>query len=170
MLLGFLAILGADVDEQAFGLGNLFALLGRHQVDGLFADHARHDLLPAVDEHPLAGQHRVVEPADRLEEQVPPVVDVRDHQTDFVHVTGQHDPQRRADVDAANNVAVHIGPHLVAHVGQTLADHRLGPFLKARRAVRGHQFLKKRLPLFLHLKVSFIARVRIGCDRIPLLQ
>ena len=60
-------------------------------MDGFFADDPTHHAVPTQDADALTDQHLAVPATDGLEVAEPLVVDVRNHQADFVDVPRQQD-------------------------------------------------------------------------------
>jgi hypothetical protein len=69
------------------------------------AAHDADEVLPAVYDHALSGQRLRVETAERMKAQESVVVDVRDDETDLIHVRGDHHLLRRAAASESRDIA-----------------------------------------------------------------
>jgi len=79
---------GADVDAQVGQTNHGLAALGVEQMHGSSADHAGDAIGPDPDR--LADPLAIVDAADRLEAQGALAIDAGHHETDLVHVSGDH--------------------------------------------------------------------------------
>jgi len=122
---GLVAGARADVDPLVVQVGRLGALLGRHLVRGLAADHAVHRAAGAVDHKVAAGEQLRVHAADLVERDEAVLVHVGDDEADLVVVRRHHDVWR--------TLRDHVGPEVAERValrggdrGQAPADDLLG--------------------------------------------
>lgn len=81
----------ADIDPQIAGLQHFFAGFLVQQVHGGLANHTGYRTAPRQKRYPLPDEYLGVPAADRIEPEVPLVVNVHDHQADFVNVSSEHE-------------------------------------------------------------------------------
>src|SRR5215212_2419595 len=151
--LGFFAILGADIDPEALYLGDLLALLGFHDVDGLLADDPRDLTVLRPETHPLADEHLRVPPANAGEAEQALLVYVGDHDPDLVYVPREHHPGRTAGVERGEGVAHPVTPDLGEVPGLRPPDLRRRALVAARPR-RGEQPLQEFVRCVPHVVLS----------------
>ena len=141
---------GADVDPELLHLGDLLAILLFHQVDRLLSHDSRHLALPPEQTDSLPDEHLVVPPADGIEAEEAVLVDVGDHHSDLVDVTGEHDAGSALRIDGREGVARGIGQHLVGETFRFGTPGFRGRRLEGGRAGGVEQGLEERQGLRAH--------------------
>jgi hypothetical protein len=112
-------------------------------VNRFFADHPQHRTGSAVHQHPLTRHQVGIDAADRREVEKAVIVDIAHHETDFIAMPGQHDPQPAlGPAQAGDHVAHHVGAQFVGHPFQFAADNALHRLLETGGARGFHQFLQ----------------------------
>ncbi len=139
-LLGLLGIGTADIDELLVKLDYRLPVFGLHEMNRLFANYPQHRSTGTMNKNPLSRHQMGVDATDGRKVEKPIFVDVAHHETDFVAVTGEHDPRSpfRAS-QAGNDIAHHIGMQLVGHLAHFTPTDALSRLLKTRGAWRFHQ-------------------------------
>jgi hypothetical protein len=99
----------ADVDPHLVPLGDLFAVLGVHEVHGALAGDSPHVAVGRADDDAPAGDHDPVVPADRVEVEEAVLVHVGYHQPDLVDVAGEHEDGVALRVERRDPVAEPVG-------------------------------------------------------------
>ena len=119
-------------------------------MDRLASDHSGDIAFRGMDADPLSVEQRGIHAAHGDEAQVAPLVDVIDHEPDFVHMPGEHHAQLTLRVLHVILVAVHVFVYLV-HIGLGIrGDHFLDRLLEAGRAGRAEEGLEKIEGLLAH--------------------
>ena len=85
---GLFTVFGAYVDPEALYLGDLLALIGLHNVDGLLADHAGHIAVLREQQDALSHEHLRIPAADAGKAEQAVLLYVGDHHPDLVYVPG----------------------------------------------------------------------------------
>src|SRR5215211_6038594 len=111
-LLRLIAVIGADVYPEVLYLGDLLALLGFHEVNGLLADDAGDFAIGGLYTDPLAHEHLRVPAAHAGKVEEALLVYVGDHEPDLVYVPAEHHPGRPTRVQRGKRVAHPVPPDL----------------------------------------------------------
>jgi len=90
-LLGLGAVAGANVDPDFVDLGELFALLAVHQVDGALAGDALDDAVLGEDADAAAGEDGAVVTAEGVKIKEAVLVNMFDDEAEFIHVAGEQE-------------------------------------------------------------------------------
>ena len=127
--LGFRA--GADVDIHLVEVGNFFAVVRLLQMNGQRSGHPGDGALRTVDVDALPAEKRAVDAADSLDEKKTILIEVRDHEAQFIDVPGQHNVRSFALLaQPRESIAVSIGGQLVAVRFDVIRPHPLSPRLE----------------------------------------
>ena len=105
-------------------LGDFLAVGFLHQVDGAFAGDALDGTVGRLDDHTASGNNSAVVTADGVEIDKAVLVDVGDDETEFIHVTGEHEhgvalgvEGREAIAEGVAGVGVGGGLHMAIKDG-----------------------------------------------------
>jgi hypothetical protein len=114
-------------------------------MNRLFADQSVDGAAPPVDPDPLSGHQMGIHAPDGGERDKAMIVDMLDHKTDLIAMTGQHDPKRTFTLpsEPGDDVAHNIGVDFIDNIFNRAAKDTLRRLLKSGRAGRLYQFLKK---------------------------
>src|SRR5215212_8395112 len=85
---GVFGVIGAYVDPEALYVGDLLALIGLHNVDGLLADHTGHFAVLREQPDALSHKHLGVPATDAGKAEQAVLLYVGDHHPDLVYVPG----------------------------------------------------------------------------------
>ena len=149
----------AQVDEEIGHFRQLGAFRRGHHVDGLHA-HDADEVFFAVDDDALGRQRLGVKAAQGEEFDEPFVVNVTDHEADFVHVGGGHHGffSILAFHDG-NHAAQVVHPHGVHQRGHFLNDE-ITDFVFKPRSARSHANLTKQFQI--HNAANVMVFVKVG--------
>lgn len=136
-LFRILFVLRTNIDPHLMHLKRLIPIVRWGEVNGLTPDNARHGTLVAMDRNPLPTEDGAVYAADGNESNEAVGVDRIDHETDFIHVTGEHDTQIGALVQHVILVTMDIFVDFAREGLHVLFTNPLDLFLKARGAGGG---------------------------------
>lgn len=101
LLLGF----GPDIDPDLVGFGNLFPVLGSHEVDGAFSGDAFDGTFSGQDDDASTGDHAAIVAAEGFEINIAAFIDVGDDQAEFVDVPGHHEAGVALGIQSGDPVA-----------------------------------------------------------------
>src|SRR5690554_5714255 len=106
-------------------------------------NHAAHDAVGGMNVHPLVSNQRGVDSAYSLEPDEAFLVDMLDHQAQFVGVSIEHDSRVAVGVENGYGVAVSVGSHLVGELACIFAPYLLTRGFISARGGGGEQLLEK---------------------------
>jgi hypothetical protein len=77
-------------------------------MDGLFSYYGGDLAGTSQENHPLAHEDLDIPSPDGVEAQISLVIDMGDHDPDFVYVAGEHEPWRTTGAEAGERISRHI--------------------------------------------------------------
>ena len=149
----------AQVNEEVGHFRQLGAFRRGHDVDGFHA-HDADEVFFTVDDDALGRQRLGVKAAQRQEFDEPLVVDVTDHEPDFIHVGGGHHGFFRVFAFHDGNHAAHVVHAHGVHQRGHFLDDEIADFVFKPRSARSHANLTKQFQI--HNAANVMVFMKVG--------
>ena len=94
-----------DIDPHLMFLGDFLAILFLHEMNRPLPGHPIHRTLRGLDHHPPPRNHGKIMPSDGIEIEKSLLVHVNHHQTQLIHMSGQHHCRTPFGIQGRNPVA-----------------------------------------------------------------